>query len=171
MKTIRPGWGPSALIMCAVLLGMLIALAVIQPEQVLWVLATAVGVAVIGWARLRAMRLEITESVVRAKQGWYLPEKQVARSEISAIHYFPRLISFRGPDRKPIMKIAPNWTLRQMLEVADELAVPLYDHRRWLGLRWARIGRLVSHPRQASRSADGSAIAARGSLARPRKET
>ncbi len=43
------------------------------------------------------------------------------------------------------MKIAPNWTLRQMLEVADELAVPLYNHRRWLGLRSARMGRLVSH--------------------------
>jgi|SRR6516165_4552790 len=90
--------------------------------------------------------LEITESVVRAKQDWFLPENQVARSEITAIHYFPSLISFRGPDHKPIMKVRPNWTLRQMLGVADELGVPLYDHRRWLGLRRARIGRLVNRP-------------------------
>jgi len=146
MKTIRPGWGPSAVIWCAVLLGTLIAWAVIQPDQVLWVLATAVGVAVVGGARIRAVRLEITESVVRAKQDWFLPENQVARSEITAIHYFPSLISFRGPDHKPIMKVRPNWTLRQMLGVADELGVPLYDHRRWLGLRRARIGRLVNRP-------------------------
>ena len=55
MKTIRPGWGPSAVIWCAVLLGTLIAWAVIQPDQVLWVLATAVGVAVVGGARIRAV--------------------------------------------------------------------------------------------------------------------
>jgi hypothetical protein len=103
-------------------------------------------IAVVGWARLRAVRLGITESVVRVKQGWYLPERQAARSDIRAIHYFPSAVSFRGPDRKPIMKVAPNWTLRQMLEVADALAVPLYDHRRWLGLRSVTTGRLVNPP-------------------------
>jgi hypothetical protein len=146
MRTIRSRPGRSAWFLLAVLLGIYIALAVYQPDQALWLLASAVGVAIIAWVRLRAVQLEITESVVRARQGWYLPEKQAARSEIRTIHYFPSLISFHGPDRKPIMKIAPNWTMRQMLEVADELGVPLYDHRRWLGLRKVSTGRLVNHP-------------------------
>ncbi len=94
MRTIRPRPGRSAFVLFAVLVGMYIAIAVYRPDQVLWVLASAALVAVIGWARWRATRLEITESVVRAKQGWYLPEKEAARSEIRAIHYFPRLISF-----------------------------------------------------------------------------
>jgi hypothetical protein len=145
MKTIRPHPGRSAWILLAALVGAYIVLAVLQPHQVLVLVASAIGVAIIGWARLRAVRLEITESEVCAKQGWYLPEKKAARSEIRSIHYFPRLISFHGPDRQPVMKIAPNWTLRQMLEVADELAVPLYDHRRWLGLRSVTMGRLVNH--------------------------
>jgi hypothetical protein len=144
MRTIRSRPRRSAWILLAVLLGIYIALAVYQPDQALWLLASAVGVAIILWARLRAVQLEITESVVRARQGWYLPEKQAARSEIRAIHYFPSVISFRGPDRKPIMKIAPDWTMRQMLEVAGELGVPLYDHRRWL--RKVSTGRLVNHP-------------------------
>ena len=145
MRTIGPGLRPSGVIACAALLAMLTALAVIQPSLALWMLVTAIVVAIIIWAQLRAVRLEITDSVVRVKQGWYASELQVARSEIRAIHFFPALISFRGPDGKPIMKVGPNWTLRQMLEVADELAVPLYDHRRWLGLRSVTMGRLVNH--------------------------
>jgi hypothetical protein len=47
------------------------------------------------------------------------------------------------------MRLAPNWSLKQMLEVADELGVPLYDHRRWLGLRSANIGRLANRPAPA----------------------
>ena len=145
MRTIRPRPGPGFWVLCAILEGMFIALAVIRPDQALLVLVGGpLLISVIGWARWRAVRLEIAESVVRARQGWYLPDKQVDRSEISAIHYFPSVISFRGPDRKPIMKIAPNYTLRQMLEVADVLAVPLYDHQRWLGLREVSTGRLVN---------------------------
>lgn len=146
MRTFGPRLGRSGWVLLAVDIGACIAIVVYRPDQVLWVLA-GVGLAVmIGWARLRAVRLEITDSVVRAKQGWYLPERQAAKGDITAIHYFPRVISFRGPDRKPMMRVAPNWSLRQMLEVADELGVPLYDHRRWLGLRKVSTGRLVNHP-------------------------
>jgi len=146
MKTIRPGLlRPSILIAYAVLLGMFIAAAVIQPSQALLVLVGGpLIVAVIGWVRLRAVRLEITDSTVCVKQGWYLPEEQATRGDITAIHYFPRVISFRGPDDEPMMKVAPNWTVRQMLGAAEELGVPLYDHRRWFGLRKVSVGRLVN---------------------------
>jgi hypothetical protein len=146
MRTIRPRPGPGAWAAIAILAGMFIAAAVYRPGQALGLLAGAVLVVVIGWVRVRAVRLEITDSTVRVKQGRFLPEKEAARSDITAIHYFPSLISFRGPDDEPMMKVAPNWTLRQMLEVAGELGVPLYDHRRWLGLRRISTGRLVNHP-------------------------
>lgn len=147
MRTIRPRPNPGTWAMFAIFAGICIAIVVLQPHQVLVVLGGAALVAVIGWARIRVIRLEITESVVRARQGWYLPDKKAARSDIGAIHYFPTLISFRGADRRTvIMKIAPAYSLGQMLEVAGELAVPLYDHRRWLGLREVKTGRLVNHP-------------------------
>jgi hypothetical protein len=152
MRKIRSHPGRGAWAAIAVLAGMFIAAAVYQPGQSPVLLAGAVLVVVIGWVRVRAVRLEITDSVVQVKQGRYLPERQAARGDLTAIHYFPRLISFRGPDGKPMMKVAPNWTMRQMLEVADELEVPLYDHRRWLGLRKVSTGRLVNHPHQAIRS-------------------
>jgi hypothetical protein len=145
MRKLRPRPSPSFFVLSAILVAMMVALTVLDPHQIVWWLVVLpLGVGVVGWFRLRSVRLEISESVVRATQGWYLPERQVARSQISAIHYFPRTISFRGPDQKPIMKIAPGWTMRQMLEVADLLGVPLYDHRRWLGLRSATMGRLAN---------------------------
>ena len=96
----------------------------------------------------RSVRLEISENTVSARQGGWRghPDLEVPRDEIRAIHYFPRIISFRGPDDKPFMKIDPSYTLRQMTTVARLLGVPLYDHRRWPGLRSVRVGRLVYKP-------------------------
>ena len=148
MRTFGPRPGPGFFILAAILAGVFIAYTVAVPRQWVPVILTAVGVVIIGWARLRVVRLEVTDSVVRAKQGWYQPEKQVARGDVRAIHVFPRLISFRGPDDKPIMMVAPNWSMRQMLEVADELRVPLFDHRRWHGLREVSVGRLANDPRE-----------------------
>jgi hypothetical protein len=119
------------------------------------------GPVVIGlfcWVVIRFMpdrtRLEVTESAVLSRQqGWrgtQKPDKQAARNEIRAIHYFPDMISFRGLDNKPIMLINRNYTLAQMLKVAAELHVPLYDHRRWLGLRRIHIGRLAYNPAQTA---------------------
>jgi hypothetical protein len=98
--------------------------------------------------RLRPIRLEITESTVRARQGnWHgQPDMEMPRSQIRAIHYFPRLISFRGLDDKPVMMIYPQYTLRQMRKVAAELDVRLFDHTRWLGLRKIKVGRLAYVP-------------------------
>jgi hypothetical protein len=56
------------------------------------------------------------------------------------------MISFRGPDNKPIMMIDDNYTLRQMMKVAGVLEAPLYDHTRLLGMRKVRIGRLAYDP-------------------------
>lgn len=147
MRTFGPRPGPSFFIWATILAGVLIAYAVAVPSNVLWVIVGVVGTVIIGWARVRAVRLEITDTEVRARQGWYRPTKQVDRSDVRAIHFFPRVISFRGPDAQPIMKLDPAWNMRQMLEVADELHVPLFDHRRWHGLREVSVGRLANDPR------------------------
>jgi hypothetical protein len=147
MMTIRPAvWQPSIVIVWSLVVGMFVAAAVIWPGQAVTSLMFLLLLFLIAWVRVRAVRLEITESAVRARQGWYLPDKQVPRSQIRAIHYYPDVISFRGPDRKPIMRTRAEWSLRQMIAVAGELRVPVYDNRRWHNLRTARVGRLVYDP-------------------------
>jgi hypothetical protein len=147
MITIKPGlWRPGVVIVWSLVVGMFVAFAVIWPSQaVTWLMGLPLSFS-IAWVRVRAVRLEITESTVRARQGWYLPDEQVPRSQIRAIHYYPDVISFRGPDRKPIMRTRSEWSLRQMIAVAGELRVPVYDNRRWHNLRTARVGRLVYDP-------------------------
>ena len=99
-------------------------------------------------ALVRSVRLEISENTVLARQGGWRghPDLNVPRDEVVAIHYFPRVISFRGPGDKSFMRIDCNYTLRQMTDVARLLGVPLYNHRRWLGLREVREGRAVYKP-------------------------
>jgi hypothetical protein len=147
MITMRPAvWQPSIVIVWSLVVGMFVAAAVIWPGQAVTSLMFLPLLFLIAWVRVRAVRLQITESAVRARQGWYLPDKQVPRSQIRAIHYYPDVISFRGPERKPIMRTRAEWSLRQMIAVAGELGVPLYDIRRWHDLRTARVGRLVYDP-------------------------
>ena len=62
-------------------------------------LGTFVGLAVLCWLMLRPIRLEITETQVRAKEGWSrapLGKKEAFRSEIRSIHYAPKRFSFLG---------------------------------------------------------------------------
>lgn len=160
-RTVRPGnWRLSIVVPLAVVSGVCIAIGVVQltadqPAQASFAAALwtpALFYCVINLLTLR-IRMEITESVVRARQGRWRghPDLEVPRHDVLAIHYFPRIISFRGPDDKPFMRIDCNYTLRQVRAVAQLLRVPLYDHKRWLGLREARIGRLVYDPAASDR--------------------
>jgi len=150
MMTIRSGWRTSDVIAWSALVGMFVAFAVIWPSQAGTYLTGPVLIGLVIWVRMRAIRLEIGESAVRARQGRWRGQRdgQVPRSKVRSIHYFPRMISFRGPNNTPIMKIMSNYNLRQLRKVATELKVPLYDHTRWYGLREARegIGQLVYKP-------------------------
>jgi hypothetical protein len=152
--TLRPGfWRPSILIP----LGLLIALsgvfaasklAVGQPGQAVLAFLAPVVVLLLVWLRTLPVRLEIEETVVRVRQGGYRgqPDMEMPRSEIRSVRYLPRRISFRGPDDKPIMEPTSHWTLRQMLKVAKELDVPLYNHRGVLRPEELSSGRLVYDP-------------------------
>jgi hypothetical protein len=145
---IRPAlWRLSTVISVVMLIGLCGVLAVVffksgAPGDAVMVLPWPV--LVFGFALLRTLRvqLEITESMVHAMNGGWRdqPDKQVPRSEIRSIHRSSSLISFWGPDNTPIMRVEPAWTMRQMQRVAAELKVPLYDHRRWFGMREDRKG-------------------------------
>lgn len=147
--TLRPAfWRRSTVIPLAILLILCGTPAALWPHQAAVLLVAPVLLTLIAQARTRPVRMEITPAVVQARQGGWRgqPDKEAPRSEIRAIHYFPGRISFRGPDDKPIMEPEPHWTLGQMLKVADELDVPLYDHRGRLRLEELATGRLVYDP-------------------------
>ena len=158
MLTIWPGLGPLSTILVAIATagftaGAVSEFAAGQVAVGMIPLLTPPVLILFGWVLLRIrprqIRLEVTENMVRARQGnWRgAPDMEAPRSEITAIHFFPGTISFRGLDNKPIMLIQPQYTVRQMRKVAAELRVTLYSHRRWLGLRGdLKIGRLVYDP-------------------------
>ena len=153
--TLRPGVRRLGVVITyGVLLGVFVAFAVIalaagQPGQAVVSLLTPVTIGLIAAFRVRKIRLEVTEDVVRVQGRLRSDNGQVPRSQIRAIHYFPSMVSFRGPDGESFWTIKPEWTVRQMVKVAAMLEVPLYDHRRWLGWRMALIGRLVYDPAPA----------------------
>lgn len=103
-----------------------------------------VMVIVLVWIFSRMVRMEITATVVRAKQWQGQGDVEAPRDAIREIRYFPLMISFRGEGDEPLMEPRPHWTLRQMTMLANELSVPLYDHRGLLGLEELKVGRLVN---------------------------
>jgi hypothetical protein len=103
----------------------------------------------LAWSLTRRIRLEITETEVRARQGGWSDQndKRAPRSEIRAIRYYPKRISFRGPDDQPLMEPpVDSWTVREMLKAAEVLQVPLYDHGGRYGLEEVSEGRLAYDP-------------------------
>jgi hypothetical protein len=80
---------------------------------------------------MRAVLLEVTPSVVRARQGRVRgrPDLEASRAEICAIRYCPRRIVFGGTHGQSLMAPYPFWTLEQVVQVAGVLDVPVYDCR------------------------------------------
>jgi hypothetical protein len=151
MVTIRPGFRrPREVISAVVITGFCLTPVVLQPISLGAVmgLGTLVVMYSLFWFLAHQIRLEITETELRARQSWArgLRDLEALRSEIRSIHYCPARISFRGADGQPLMEPADMWTVREMLRAAEELQVPLYDHRGALRLEELSEGRLVYDP-------------------------
>jgi hypothetical protein len=153
MIMIRPEiWRPRNVIAAMVIGGFCIIPAVFvwgSPTAIIGPVSLAVA-ALVSWLVWLPVRLEITETEVRARQGaargQYGMKTDAFRSEICSIHYLPTRISFRGPDGQQVMESVLQWTLRDMLRAAEVLQVPLYDHRGGpLRIRELSTGRLVNH--------------------------
>ena len=95
--------------------------------------ALLVVVALMVWLLMRPIRLEITETEVRADEGGWtrapLGKKEAFRSEISSIRYVPKRYTFYGADGQALMAISNTWTMPDMVKAAEVLRVPLYDDR------------------------------------------
>lgn len=139
---------PGVVVVVPCMIGGVTGLMADKPVQAVGAFACPVVLYLVVTLLSRRVRLEITDSLVRARQGGWRghPDLEVPRNEVRAIHYFPGKISFRGPDDEPFMRIDPNYTARQMKTVAVFLRVPMYDHQRWFGLRKVSMGRLVYKP-------------------------
>jgi threonine/homoserine/homoserine lactone efflux protein len=95
-------------------------------------LAAFVGLALVVWLAWRSVRLEITETKVRADEGAArgpMGSKEAFRSRIRSIHYAPKAFSFRGADGQSLIEASTVWTLQDMVRAAEVLGVPLYDDR------------------------------------------
>jgi hypothetical protein len=153
MITIKPTfWRPSNVIYAAAIGGFCLIPAVFLLGSPIAVIgpASLVALALMVWLLMWPIRLEITETEVRARQGWAqapLGKKEAVRNEIRSIHYAPGRFSFRGADGQPLMETSDIWTVRDMVKAAEELRVPLYDDRLGrLKAREAREGRLLYDP-------------------------
>ncbi|HET9173515.1 MAG TPA: hypothetical protein VFN97_29050 [Actinospica sp.] len=144
--TVRPTWWqPVIVVLWSILLGSGIVIAALVPAGAN-LLGAVLFLGLLAWIRTRAIRLEVTERTVGVRQSRFRPARQVARDRIRAIHYYPDIITFRGPDNRSVMQVRAEWSLTQMIEVAAVLRVPVYDNRRCLKLVRARLGNLVYDP-------------------------
>ena len=92
-----------------------------------------VGMFLLYWFTTRRVRLEITETEVRAEEGGWsrapLGKKEAFRSEIRSIRYVPKRYTFCGADGQALMVISNTWTMPDMVKAAEVIGVPLYEDR------------------------------------------
>lgn len=144
--TVRPTWWqPAIVIVWSILLGSGIVVAVLVPAGTK-LLGVVVLLGLVAWLRTRAIRLEVTAGTVGVRLSRFRPPEQVDRGVIRAIHYYPDIITFRGPENSVVMRMRAEWSLKQMIQVAKVLRVPVYDNRSRLKLVRARMGTLVYDP-------------------------
>lgn len=84
------------------------------------------------WAQAR-VRIRVTDSQVLVSD--MLGRNAMARADLASIHIFPRSWeSFYDKLGHRAMRSGPYWTRNQLLDLAEQLGVPLIVHRRrWLG--------------------------------------
>ena len=64
----------------------------------------------------------------------------VPRDQIALIRAFRWNVVFYDHDRNPVLKTRADLSRGQLLLLAGELGVPVYDYRAWWGLRELRRG-------------------------------
>jgi hypothetical protein len=59
----------------------------------------------------------------------------VPRGAVGSIHMYFYFLSFHSAAGRRILRTTPYWTKGQLLELSEQLGVPLFRHKnRWLGL-------------------------------------
>jgi hypothetical protein len=145
MLRIRAPWlQPASGLGLAVLAVVCTVLTVARPSAAAWYAALFVGITAMAAAWLAVTRIDVAGETVRYDQGWGVRKREVARDQVRVIRRYPTKIAFGGPDGKHIMTVGGHWTMKQLVQMAQVLGVPLFDHRRWLGTRSVKTGRPVA---------------------------
>jgi hypothetical protein len=145
MLRLKSPWlQPAASFFLAVYGGILLWLGLVQPRQWAWCVVGFLAVVAMVAARNAVTRVEINREIVKYDEGWRARTREVARDQVRVIRRYPTKIVFGGPDGKHIMSLGGHWTMKQLMQIAQVLGVPLFDHRRWLGARSVKTGRPVA---------------------------
>lgn len=81
-------------------------------------------------------------------------KRPVPRAEVAQVRAMRWDTIFYGHDTKPLLNTNLDLTRTQLLELARELGVPVWDHRGWLGLRKLEYGVRITPDPRAVTSAD-----------------
>ena len=112
-----------------------------------WWVALGFALLVIWALTMHTGTVEVTPTAVRSPGKSFRPTV-VPRERISAMHWTSKVITLRDSDHDLLLRIGSyGWAGSQVLAMAEELGVPLYNHRTKLGFgKDARIGKLMTRP-------------------------
>ena len=71
----------------------------------------------------------------------------IARTDVQSIHICSASVRLQAHG-KVLLKIAPYWSEKQLRVLAAQLHVPLYSHKRLLGLADSKRGTVLYQPPQ-----------------------
>jgi hypothetical protein len=144
----RKLWRQPEIYVWLVVIGYAIATLTGRPAHVVGPLLV-IGVIVVleVWAQAR-VRITVTESQVLVSD--MLGRSAMPRADLAAIHVFPRSWeSFYDKLGSRAMRSGPYWTRSQLLDLAEQLGVPLIVHRRrWLGFGPAVPAAALTRPHE-----------------------
>jgi hypothetical protein len=142
---IRASWfQPAGLAIFAVLLGFFVFLSVAEPHDAVVYALFFLAILAMGGAQLAVTRVVITGDTVVFDQGRFTPKRQAARHRLRSVQCFPLRTALADSYGEQVLPIYFHLSMKQLQGLAITLNVPLYDHRRWLGLRSAQEGRLIT---------------------------
>jgi len=118
---------------------------VVQSQGRVWGVALGIGFFVLWVLTMYTGTVEVTPVDVRASGKSFRPTV-VPRERVSTMHWTSNVITFRDSDHDLLLRIASyGWTGSQVLAIAEQLGVPLYNHRTKRGFgKDVKIGKLVT---------------------------
>lgn len=110
--------------------------------------AGIVGLAAIGGVLvyvLARIRLVVTPDAVAVRDVPRQRGGTISRTDVQSVHICSASVRLQAHG-KVLLKIAPYWSEKQLTALAAELHVPLYTHKRLLGLADSKHGTVLYRP-------------------------
>jgi hypothetical protein len=113
-----------------------------------WIALTVVPIGLEAWALARR-RITVMGDHVEVGDTVLRPRGAVPRAQVASIHIRSDRIWICDHAGHIVLTGGSYWTKGQLLDLAEELAVPLFDHRRWGGLSDTAAGTELTRARAA----------------------